>query len=122
MRTATLALILTVTACAAAGTGPSRNDAVITQDEIIAVNELNVLDLIRVERPHWLRHRGSTSVSQDPEILIYIDGVRTGRPEILRDIATINVEEIRYYDARRAQYRFGVGHVQGAIDVITQRG
>lgn len=122
MRAATLAIALTLAGCAAAGTGSSRDESVITQQEIVAANQLNVLDLVRTERPHWLRFRGSTSVSQDPEILVYIDGVRTGGPEILRDIATINVEEIRYFDARRAQYRFGVGHVQGAIEVITKRG
>lgn len=114
-------LALVLAGCASAGSGASRNTSVLTQDEIVTANHLNALDLIRTERPHWLRHRGSTSVSRDSEVRVYIDGVRTGGPEILADLATINIEEIRYYAPRQAQYRFGVGHVQGAIEVLTKR-
>ncbi|NIP81366.1 MAG: hypothetical protein GWM90_19985 [Gemmatimonadetes bacterium] len=122
MRIATPLLALLITACATAGgTGSSRDPSVLTQEEIVEANQLNVLDLIRSDRPHWLRIRGSTSLTQEPEIRVYLDGVHAGGVEMLADIATINVEEIHYYDARQAQYRFGVGHVQGAIEVITKR-
>jgi hypothetical protein len=110
-----------LTGCASASTGTSRDRSVLTREEIVDANELNALDLVRAYRPHWLRIRGSTSFTNEPAIVVYIDGVRAGEPDMLADIATINIEELRYYDARQAQFKFGVGHVQGAIEVITRR-
>jgi len=93
----------------------------ITRDQIVLANQMTALDLIRVLRPHWLRRRGSTSYSNEPDIVVYLDGVRIGDPNALADIACINVESIEYFDARRAQYRWGLGHVHGAIEVKTLR-
>lgn len=121
LRVAMVAALVTLTGCAAAGTGSGRDQSVLTRTEIVRANQLNALDLLRTERPHWLRIRGSTSFRDEPEIAVYLDGVRAGGRDMLADIATINIQEIRYYDARQAQYRFGVGHVQGAIEVITRR-
>lgn len=115
------AALVALTGCAAAGTGSSTDRSVLTRAEIVDANQLNVLDLVQVQRPHWLRIRGSTSFTREPTIVVYLDGVRAGAPSMLADIAAINVEEVRYYDAREAQYKFGVGHVQGAIEVITRR-
>lgn len=113
--------LVVLAGCASASNGATRDRSVITREEIVEANEINALDLVRVYRPHWLRTRGSTSFVNEPEILLYIDGVRTGDVDMLADIATINIEEIHYYDARQAQFKFGVGHVQGAIEVITRR-
>ncbi len=115
------AALVLVTGCAAAGTGSSTDQSVLTREEIVEANQLNALELIRVYRPHWLRIRGSTSFRDEPEIVVYLDGVRAGSTDMLADIAAINIQEIRYYNAREAQFKFGVGHVQGAIDVITRR-
>lgn len=113
--------LVVLAGCASASTGTTRDRSVLTREEIVDANELNALDLVRVHRPHWLRTRGSTSFTNEPAIVVYIDGVRAGEPDMLADIATINIEEVRYYDARQAQFKFGVGHVQGAIEVITRR-
>lgn len=123
MKTRTLWAIglIVLTGCASASTGTTRDRSVLTREEIVDANELNALDLIRVHRPHWLRIRGSTSFNSEPVIVVYIDGVRAGEPDLLADVATINIEEVRHYDARQAQFKFGVGHVQGAIEVITRR-
>lgn len=113
--------LVVLTGCASASTGTTRDRSVLTREEIVDANELNALDLIRVHRPHWLRIRGSTSFTNEPAIIVYVDGVRAGDTDMLADMATINIEEVRYYDARQAQFKFGVGHVQGAIEVITRR-
>ena len=114
--------LVVLTGCASASTGgTSRDQSVMTREEIVDANQLNALELVRVHRPHWLRIRGSTSFTREPTILVYIDGVRAGDTEMLAEIATINIQELRYYNARQAQYRYGVGHVQGAIEVVTRR-
>ncbi len=59
--------------------------------------------------------------TDEPTILVYIDGVRAGGTDMLGNVAAINIQEIRHYSAREAQFKFGVGHVQGAIEVITRR-
>lgn len=115
-----LGFMVAVAGCAAAGTG-SANGSVITRDQIAAANQMTALEVVRTERPHWLRHRGSTSFSSETPIKVYIDGVPAGGPEMLSEVATINIEEIRYYSPREAQFKFGTGHVQGAIEVVTLR-
>ena len=120
---ATLFLLVLVTACASTGTpGVRRDQKVIERAEVVESNQMNALDLVRTLRPQWLRPRGVASMTNDPEIMIYLDGVRAGGPAALSDIPAINIQSIRFYDAREAQFRFGVGHLHGAIDVTTRRG
>lgn len=116
-----IAAVVALTGCASAGAGTSRDQSVITRDEIVEANQMNALDLVQVHRPHWLRTRGSTSFTNEPAIVVYIDGVRSGGTDMLANVAAINIQEIRHYSAREAQFKFGVGHVQGAIEVITRR-
>lgn len=116
-----LAALLVVAGCATAGTATLPSQSVITWAEIEASNQDNAYDLVRAERPHWIRGRGSTSFTREPVIPVYLDGLRLGdRPEALADISIICIREIRYYDGRRAQFKFGVGHVQGAIELISR--
>lgn len=108
--------------CASAAPQRAGDRAEIGRDIIEATSYSNALDLVRGERPHWLRTRGRSSVMYDTDVVIYVDGVRAGGPRFLAQVHPIDVERLRYYDAREAQYRFGTGHVHGAIDVITRRG
>ena len=112
------AVVLAGCASGAPGTGVG-DRTVITHDEIEASGQVNVLELIQVERPHWLRLRGSQSFFQEPVIHVYIDGIHAGDTDILRNMSTNDVEAVRYYDARRAQFHFGSGHEHGAIEIVT---
>lgn len=125
MRTLMAALVVLVSAsCASTGGAPTarKDQSFIDRAEIEASNQMNALDLVRTLRPHWLRHRGVASIANDPVVSIYIDGVRAGGPDALNGLPTINIESLRYYDASQAQFRFGVGHLHGAIEVHTRRG
>ncbi len=116
-----VALLGTFTACASAGQGAGSGDSqVITQDELADAAQTNLLDLIQSIRPHWLRYRGSTSFTHEPEIVVYVNGVRAGSLDELSRISPVNVREVHRYTAAQAQYRFGVGNVHGAIDVTTK--
>jgi hypothetical protein len=54
-------------------------------------------------------------------VAVYVDGRRVGTPVNLSEIPVSSVVQVRYYTASEAQGRFGLGNLQGAIDVITSR-
>lgn len=119
-----LVSLVAVGGCASAGSngGSDFDRDLLTREEIVESNHLNALDLVRSARPQWLRVRGRPSITQQPEIMVYVDQMRAGTTDALRTIQPMEIEEIRYYNARDAQVKFGVGHVQGVIQVITRRG
>jgi hypothetical protein len=120
-RLATLLLpfALAAGACAAgwASGRPSRN--VITRAEVEAEGPSSVFDLVQKIRPYWLTQR-TRSLTQDTEVVVYLDGTRMGGPEALRQVSTPDVEKLEYLDARLATARLGTGHVNGAILITTR--
>lgn len=119
-----VALILaavSLSACATAAGGPARDTSVLTRAEIVEANQMTAMDLVRSERPQWLNRRGSRTVGGDTDIVIYLDGTRLGGPDALRDIPAITVERMRFYSEREAQFKWGIGHLHGAIEVISRR-
>ena len=97
---------------------PDRN--LISLAEIQAVRTDNAYELVRTLRPMWLRKRGSNSVHYDGDIVVYLNETRFGGPEALRQVETISITSIRYYDPGAANFRFGSGHQHGAIQISTQ--
>ena len=117
----TLLLVLAAAACASSGTArASRPDAdLITRAEIDEAGPSSAYDLIQKLRPTWLRKRGNTSFTQETDLVVYLDGVRMGNRDALRNISTNAIQSIEYLDSRRATNRFGSGHVAGAILIHT---
>ena len=115
-------LLLLAAACSAAGSAraPVTSRDVITRDQLRLDDAESVHAVVERLRPHWLRKRGSNTVRDDGDIVVYVDDTRMGGPEVLRQILASQVESARFLDAGRAQYRFGVGHAYGAI-VVTSR-
>jgi hypothetical protein len=101
---------------------PDRN--VITLPEVQAARIDNGIDnayeLLRTLRPMWLRKRGSNSIQYEGDIVVYLNNARFGGPEALRQVETINITSIRYYDPGAATFKFGTGHEHGAIQISTQ--
>jgi hypothetical protein len=117
----TLVAGLSISACAGHSPGsPRPNATVITQAEIVDAGSSDAYLLVQKLRPVWLQKRGSTSFSQEGDIVVYLDATSLGGRETLRNITTDEIESIQFLDARRATLRFGSGHVNGAI-VITAR-
>lgn len=114
-------LLATLAACASSGgnrSGSGRRD-VISLEEIQAANVSTAEELVRRLRPEFLRGRGQSSVA-DPEAnqpVVYVDGVRAGGTDALRNIAASDVREIRYIGAADATTRYGTGHIGGVIEV-----
>jgi hypothetical protein len=122
MKALALVSVVCVSACAMVGPAdPAPSRAELSRADIERSTYANALDLVTAERPHWLRTRGRTSFTNEPAIGVYVDGVRAGGPEFLAQLSPIDIESIRYYDGREAQFRFGIGHTHGALDVIMRR-
>lgn len=125
-RAFTLGLALGLTALlssgcvgAAAGSGAlgtaARSRNVITAEEIRAASATNAYDLVRGLRPAWLYKRGPQSVTQESDIIIYLDRTRLGDVSALREIPAANLSFLEFLDPAAANFRFGAGHPYGAI-------
>lgn len=53
------------------------------------------------------------------EPLVYLDNQRMGGINFLRDIPVTEIFEIRYDTAAQAQIKWGNGHPQGVIQILT---
>jgi hypothetical protein len=120
---------LAILACApAAGTSEtsgdlrtSRSSSLLSAEEIRAANVDigSALEAISRLRPNWLT-RGTTSF--DPPRteypVVFVDGVRYGELESLRNIAADHVAAVRFYSAAEAAPRFGLqGGLSGVIEI-----
>jgi len=104
---------------------PARNDAVLTQEEIASVSGASSLyDVIRLRRPRWLRSPQPTSIRTELQTgtRVYMDRVEFGGLESLREIHPSVAYEVQYLRPSQAESRFGPGHPNGAIVVITKPG
>jgi hypothetical protein len=83
----------------------------------------NAYDAVRLIRPNMLRERGKATIRGNDvrEPLVYLDNQRLGGISYLRDIPVTEIFEIRYHSAAQAQIKWGSGHVQGVIQVVTAR-
>ena len=119
-----LALMLVIGCAPPQGDGNSNNARpdrnVITLPEVQAARIDNAYELVRTLHPMWLRKRGSNSIRYDGDIVVYLNEVRLGGPEALRQLETMSITSIRYYDPGAANFKFGSGHQHGAIQVSTQ--
>ena len=112
------------TGCAArAGpdSGSSRDQSVLTADEIRSVSAPTLYDIIRMRRPRWLTRARPTAFRTDRQVdlVVYLDNVRFGGPEALRQIRPTSVGSVQYLGPSQAEARFGQGHMNGAIVVVS---
>lgn len=112
-------------ACAIGRAAPQQLDGnVITAGELACCQAATAWEAIKRLRPLFLRTRGPASIlvpgTDDPAV--YVDYTFMGGLDALRDLPTSEVEEIRYVSAWDAATRFGIGHPQGVIEVMTRRG
>ena len=70
-----------------------------------------------------LRERGKVTIRGNDvrEPLVYLDNQRMGGITFLRDIPASEIFEIRYHSAAQAQIKWGNGHPQGVIQIVTAR-
>lgn len=98
----------------------SFNPDVLTFEDVDRSTLLDAYALVQQLRPSWLHRRGPISM-RDPnagQVLVYVDGMRQGRIQELRNIPLSTVRAIRHLDAATATQRFGTGHAGGVIEVL----
>jgi hypothetical protein len=109
----------------------------IARDEVERSHANNAYELVQASRAQWLqtrgndgargggldlRHGATTATLSDVSVIaVFVDGRRIGSLEVLSSIARTEVDRVEYYDGVEAQQRWGSGHPQGAIHVITRR-
>jgi hypothetical protein len=117
----------------------SRGNNVITAEEIQGARALNALELVQKLRPRWLQTRGTNSMSETAQgsgsgtggsttlevtpgvspIKVYMDNALLGDVTVLRNLNVGSFTEVRYFDSAQATYRWGEGHMGGAIEFLT---
>ncbi|HET9636298.1 MAG TPA: hypothetical protein VFP26_10245 [Gemmatimonadaceae bacterium] len=114
-------------ACASAGASshPAKDYNVITQDEITAQNGVNAYDVISHLRPQYLKTRGRTTIQSQPTVSseyasVFLDSQYFGDLNSLRNIASINIKEIRYLPANESVTRYGMQYGNGVIEIRTR--
>ncbi|MFQ5865622.1 MAG: hypothetical protein ACE5IW_10370 [bacterium] len=119
-------LIMGIVACASSTETKSarRSSKVITAEEIATTSATNAYEAVQLLRPHLLQrqfHRQISLSSPGPiTAIVYVDEVRYGDLESLRNLSTENISEIRYISSSDATLRFGSDHGGGAFMVKTK--
>jgi hypothetical protein len=86
-----------------------------------------MLEAIELERPEWLQglprplELSATDTAYVPSrsLVVYLGIERVGGVATLRDVSLSEVQELRLYDAREAEQKWGVEHRYGAIEIVT---
>lgn len=95
------------------------NPHFISLAEIQNSGESTAYDVVQSLRPLWLNKRGAQSIQFDTDILIYLGTAQIGALPALRQIPAATVASMEFLDAKAANYRFGMGHPNGAIVLWT---
>lgn len=119
-----LLLLFLAAACgSAARAGQGRvNRTVLATDEIRASHYTDAFSLVQALRPDWLSTRGQGSLTLREEVKVYLDGMKMGGPEYLKQITTESIAQLRYINGLDATQRWGLDHGNGVIEVSTRRG
>lgn len=123
-----LAALPLVSACASSGSqtgqaSPRHDPYVITAAELATASASNLFDAVRQLRPRWMERLGPTTFGPQAEyaVMVYMDRIRFGAPDMLRQVPVSLPLSVRYYSASEAQAEFGVGNLQGAIQIVTRQ-
>lgn len=126
-----LLVALWAVACAAASQGGQtggRRSNTITAEEIASVSASTAYEVVQRLRPQWLVTRGAAGTRApilegglSGGIVVYLDGVRRGGVDALREIPAEQVRELRWLDAKDATTRYGTDHSSGVIEVYIRR-
>lgn len=114
-------LLFVLSGCASAGPGTrtgGRSDLIV-EEQIRSRGFTSAYDVVETLRGNWLRTRGQDSFSTPSEIQVYVDNVRLGGINTLRQISPISITYIQWFNPIDASARWGLGHGAGAIYVST---
>ena len=122
IRVATGTAIAVLLACASANTQGRSSQGTsntLTIDQLARTNTEYVYDAIVKLRPSWLTTRGPTSYTDatPTAVSVFMGNTFLGKLESLREVRTLDLREVKYWDAASASARFGMGHPRGVIEL-----
>jgi hypothetical protein len=102
---------------------PQRSRTQITAAEIRATNATTLYEVVERLHPEWLSSRGPKTLGggtgQMPTgVQVYIDTQAAGTVDVLRQFPLTSAALMKYYSAADAQTRFGLGNLNGVIQII----
>jgi hypothetical protein len=92
----------------------ARERRAISEEEIRESRAADAYALVSRLRPEWLATRGAQSFLESA-LVVYLDDVRLGGIQQMRQVPTESLTGARFLDARAATQRYGMGHPHGAI-------
>ncbi len=98
-----------------------RNRITAEQVRAAAQQHSTAYGMVESLRPLWLRKRGRSSIMNEGEIAVYVDGSRYGTPNNLRSLSAFSVDSMRFLPPSEATNRYGTGHAHGIIMVYTKQ-
>ena len=119
-----LMMVLPILACTRASNRPGTGDRdTITEQEIATSSAVNAYEAVQRLRGNFLSNRGKTTILGKSSALpiVYLDGVRYGEVQSLRNISASQVQAIRLYRAYDAQQKYGNDLTGGVIEVTTKQ-
>ena len=112
--------ILAAAGCATAGKAPASQHNVVTSEELVRAGDVTLYEALSKLRPAFLRSRGIIPGATTPAapIQVYIDGMRMGETDHLRQILAKNVAEVRFLEPQQAIAQFGGNNTGGALVIV----
>jgi len=139
-----LSMLIIAGACASGGGTASKTvyspvvkrggPHLITEQEITQSGKSysTAYELVESLRPTMMRSRASTMTYNTPSgtttndassisVIAFVDDVRIGGVEALRQVPASQVREIRYINGRDATTKWGTGYTSGVIQVVSKK-
>lgn len=96
----------------------ARNTITLDVEEIAGNTQTDLHAYLARKRPLWLRTRGPVGAGSTG-VVVYVDGVRRGGVEELREFPLDIVAWVGHFSGPEASLRWGAGHSHGVIYVAT---
>ncbi len=105
------------------GLGLPGGRSAITAAEISGSGASTAYDVVKNLRSEWLLRRlpHAWDTKEEADIRVYLDARLLGGLDALSTVAAQDVQAMYRFDASQATTRWGAGHEEGAILIVTRR-
>lgn len=114
--------LLAAVCCAHPASAGGSNRKLITEEEILSTNATTAYDVIARLRAEYLRNRGPTSLllPSRAEPVVFLNEQLYGSMDVLKQVRSSDLTEIRFYDGPDAVTKFGSQYSGGVIQLVTR--
>ncbi len=98
----------------------SRRGDILTGEQLVETQRMNVFEAVRQLRPRWLTSRGGARAQGQLTVSVYIGRQRMGGVDFLETLDPQDIDQIRFYSGGDATTIFGTNAAGGVLE-ITRR-